>query len=61
MIGPETIEGYTLVGKRHDLSAHVFVQRWAAKPSTWLRFLRKIEGKGYWVTAHKSLRDAKAV
>lgn len=60
---PVACEGYTFTGPRTVLhgtpeAPRLFVQRWAAKPSTWLRVLRKSDGTGWWVTGHKSKRAA---
>lgn len=68
-----TVEGYALTGPRTDLPAGwhyelatdglptAFIQRWAAHPSTWLRFLRKIgDPEHFWVRGYKTRREAVA-
>lgn len=36
----------------------VFVARWLDKPSVWLRFLKKRQDPGFWVSAYKTRREA---
>lgn len=53
------VEGYELTSPRYDCGPQVFVQRSTMRGRPWLRFLAKLDGTGYWVTAHKTLRDAR--
>lgn len=57
--GPvEQVEGFALSGPRTWVSDGIFVQRWAARSTTWLRFVKEIDGPGHWISAHRSRRKA---
>lgn len=59
----ERVEGFEVVGKRHDLGRGLFVQRCTVLGSTWLRFLPKngdaSGASGYYITAFKTLKAAR--
>mgnify|MGYP001044640736 CR=1 FL=1 len=53
------VAGYPVVGRRYPRSARSFVQRSSMRGRPWLVFLAKCDGSGdYWVTAHRTLRQA---
>lgn len=59
---PAECEGFTFTGPRTYVYGNAenpicFVQRWAFKPSTWLRVLRKTDRSGWWVAGHKSRKE----
>lgn len=54
----QEVEGYAVFGPRMWVNRYCFVQRWAAKPSTWLRFLKKVDDTGYWVSGYSSRKEA---
>lgn len=57
---PESVEGYSFTGPRTYLDEDLFVQRWASKPSTWLRAFKRSNGSGWYVTAYPSRAAAVA-
>ena len=58
-VPPTTVAGYGVTGPRTPRGARSFVQRGTMRGRPWLCFLEKIDFPGeYWVTAHKTKRDA---
>lgn len=56
----ERIDGYEVTGPRTVLSKEwgVFVQRSTMSGRPWLKFSKKMTSAGYYVTAHKTKREA---
>jgi hypothetical protein len=60
--GKLVIEGYAVAGPRTNVisTGTIFVRRSTMRGRPWLRFVKKTEAAGYWVSAYKTKREAMA-